>query len=156
MKFKIRSNSEQQTLKLAKLFASKATPKMVFLLSGNLGAGKTVFAQGFASGLNVKEIVNSPTFNIVKVYTSGRLPLYHIDAYRLEGNNKDIGLEEYIEAGGISLIEWPEYVKYILPKNKFSITIKNISENEREIEIEASGEKEIEVLTEVKKLWVTN
>lgn len=156
MKFKIRSTSEQQTLKLAKFFASKATPQMVFLLSGNLGAGKTVFAQGFASGLNVKEIVNSPTFNIVKVYTSGRLPLYHIDAYRLEGNNKDIGLEEYIESSGISLIEWPEYIKYILPKNKFSITIKNISENEREIEIEASGEKEIEVLTEVKKLWVTN
>ena len=154
MKLKIHTINAEQTVKLAATFAKNVHARSVFLLSGNLGSGKTTFAQGFAQGLEIKEIVNSPTFNIVKVYSSGRIPMFHIDAYRLEGNNKDIGLDEYIQSDGVSLIEWPEFVSQVLPKTFIKINFKIINEKEREITIEAVGEKEEKLINEVNKKWV--
>lgn len=156
MNFKLTTISVEETNKLAKLFANFINGRMVFLLSGNLGSGKTTFAKAFASSIGVKEIVNSPTFNIVKLYNSGKLPIVHIDAYRLENNKTDIGLEELTNSDSISLVEWPEHVKEILPKNYISILFKILDETKRELEIEANGLNEEKLLMEVKKKWATS
>jgi tRNA threonylcarbamoyladenosine biosynthesis protein TsaE len=156
MKIKFHTISSEQTTKLAELFAENVKNKILILLSGNLGSGKTTFAQGFAKGLGISEIVNSPTFNIVKIYNSGRVNFYHIDAYRLEGNKKDIGLNEYISSNGATIIEWPEYILHLIPKNKISVELKYDEENKRTIYVEAIGEEEKEILAEVNKKWATN
>jgi tRNA threonylcarbamoyladenosine biosynthesis protein TsaE len=156
MKIKFHTISSEQTLKLAELFAENVKNKVLIVLSGNLGSGKTTFAQGFAKGLGINEIVNSPTFNIVKIYNGGRLNLNHIDAYRLEGNKKDIGLSEYINSNGATIIEWPEYVSHLLPKNKITIELKHDDDSKRTITAEAVGEEEIELLAGVNKKWATN
>lgn len=156
MKIKFHTISSEQTFKLAELFAENVKNKVLIVLSGNLGSGKTTFAQGFAKGLGVKEIVNSPTFNIVKIYNSGRLLFNHIDAYRLENNKKDVGLSEYINSNSATIIEWPEYVSLLIPKNKISIEIRYEENDKRTMIVEAIGENEIELLAGVNKKWATN
>lgn len=156
MKIKFHTISSSQTIKLAELFAENVKNKVLILLSGNLGSGKTTFTQGIAKGLKINEIVNSPTFNIVKIYKSGRLDLHHIDAYRLEGNNQDIGLEEHINATGIAVIEWPEYIENLIPKNYIIIELKNDGDDKRTITVEAFGEQEKEIILGVNKKWATN
>jgi tRNA threonylcarbamoyladenosine biosynthesis protein TsaE len=156
MKIKFHTISSAQTSKLAQIFAENIKNKTIILLRGNLGSGKTTFAQGFAQGLGIKEIVNSPTFNIVKVYNYGKSFLYHIDAYRLENNQKDIGLNEYINSGGHVLIEWPEFVSKHIPKNNISIEIINEGDEKRTINVEANGESEKAIVMGVNKKWATN
>jgi tRNA threonylcarbamoyladenosine biosynthesis protein TsaE len=156
MKIKFHTISSAQTAKLAEMFAENLKNKTVILLRGNLGSGKTTFAQGFAKGLGIEEIVNSPTFNIVKVYSYGKNNLYHIDAYRLEDNQKDIGLSEYINSPGSVIIEWPEFVSSIIPKNNISIEIINDGEDKRTINVEANGELETAIVMGVNSKWVIN
>ncbi|WP_313352485.1 tRNA (adenosine(37)-N6)-threonylcarbamoyltransferase complex ATPase subunit type 1 TsaE, partial [Exiguobacterium sp.] len=95
-------NSLEETTALALELGRRAEAGMVITLDGDLGAGKTTFTQSFAKGLGVTRHVNSPTFTIMKVYT-GRLPLYHMDVYRLEGSGDDIGLEEYLNGEGVAV-----------------------------------------------------
>jgi tRNA threonylcarbamoyladenosine biosynthesis protein TsaE len=156
MKIKFHTISSAQTAKLAEMFAENLKNKTVILLRGNLGSGKTTFAQGFAKGLGIEEIVNSPTFNIVKVYSYGKNNLYHIDAYRLEDNQKDIGLSEYINSPGSVIIEWPEFVSSIIPKNNISIEIINDGDDKRTINVEANGELETSIVMGVNSKWVIN
>lgn len=110
------------------------------LLSGDLGAGKTTFTQGLAKGLDISKKVSSPTFTILKVY-QGRLPLYHIDAYRLEGLHQDLGFEELMEDEGITVIEWPDYMSDQLPGEYLRIDIKRKGEFARKFTFIAQGEK---------------
>ena len=105
MNYKVTSYSEQDTIDLAQNFESEKFKNMVICLDGDLGSGKTVFTKGFAHALEVDESVTSPTFNIIKEYTSGEMPLYHMDVYRLDGKVEDLGLEEYYKKGGICIIE---------------------------------------------------
>ena len=101
------SKSLNDTNKIGKLIASCLFKGAVISLDGDLGAGKTTFTKSLGEYLGVKEEISSPTFNILKCYFDGTLPLYHIDAYRLEdGINMDIGLEEVIEGDGVCVIEW--------------------------------------------------
>ena len=95
MDFKITTYSEEETIELAQNIESEKFPNMVICLRGDLGSGKTVFTKGFAQALEVKEDVTSPTFTIIKEYTSGEMPLYHMDVYRLDGKVDDLGIEEY-------------------------------------------------------------
>lgn len=130
------SYSKEETID----FANKMTPKIpngsVICFYGDLGAGKTTFVKGIAEALNIKERVQSPTFNIMKVYFNGDRPLIHIDAYRLAENNIDIGLDEYIGyEKGITVIEWPMYIEKLLPKSFIEINIRFVNENERIFEI---------------------
>lgn len=107
------TNSQTETINLAKCLGRALKPGSVIIAKGTLGAGKTVIAKGLALGLGIKQIVNSPTFNIMKVYNGPALKLYHIDAYRLEDKNavSDIGFDEAIgNPDGISFIEWPDYI----------------------------------------------
>ena len=125
MKQIIETNSPEETLALGRKLASEATPGQVFTLIGDLGVGKTVFTQGFATGLDIDEAICSPTFTIVQVYDSGRLPFYHFDVYRIGDIEEmdEIGYEDYIYGDGVSLIEWANLIEDILPESYTRVTI---------------------------------
>ena len=112
------SFSAGETARIAANFAQTAAPGDIICLSGPLGAGKTVFTQGFAQGLGYSGRVTSPTFTIMQIYEGGRIPLYHFDLYRLDGGAEElegIGYEEYFYAGGVCLVEWPEKAREAIP-----------------------------------------
>ena len=106
MNFKYITKSEKDTISLAQNFESEKFPNMVICLDGELGSGKTVFVKGFAKALGIEENITSPTFNLIKEYDSGELPLYHMDVYRLEEGDDSIGFSDYYHNGGITIIEW--------------------------------------------------
>ena len=124
MEFKVTSNNEYDTIELAQNLESEKFPNMIICLTGDLGSGKTVFAKGFANALGISEVVNSPTFTIIKEYLEGEMPLYHMDVYRLDGNTDGIGIEEYFHKNGVVIIEWAETIKDILPKERLEISFK--------------------------------
>ena len=141
------TNSIEETHALGRKLGENAKENMVFLMQGDLGAGKTTLTQGIAQGLGIKRNVTSPTFNIQKIY-QGRLTLYHIDAYRLEGLHQDLGFEEFLEDGGLTVIEWSEFLPDLLPEENLSIKI-TLGEGEtRNFEFVARG-KQYEDLLEV-------
>ncbi len=109
--------SPEETFLLGKELSLQAGPGDLILLEGDLGAGKTLFAQGFAQGLGVREHVNSPTFTLLQIYDSGRIPLYHFDLYRLESPEElfEVGAEEYFSGEGVCLVEWGERFASWLP-----------------------------------------
>ncbi len=145
MEYKYTTYSEEDTIELAQNIESEKFPNMVICLDGDLGSGKTIFTKGFAKSLEVEEEVTSPSFNIIKEYTSGELPLYHMDVYRLNGNADDLGLEEYYKKGGICIIEWAESIKDYLPDKRLDIRIKVVGENKRIFTIIPHGKKYEEV-----------
>ncbi len=130
MNYKITSTSEMDTIELAQNIESEKFPNMVICLIGDLGSGKTIFTKGLAASLEVKEEITSPTFNIIKEYTSGELPLYHMDVYRLDGNPNDIGIEDYYDKGGITVIEWADMIRDYLPEDRLEIKFRLSSEDE--------------------------
>lgn len=142
MKYTFISKSTHETEEFGAKLAPLLTIGTTILLRGDLGAGKTTFTKGVARGLHIIEKVNSPTFNIIKLYLKGDIPLFHIDAYRLEGNSDDIGLDEYIDGPGITVIEWPDYIKELLPENTLEITITHLSLEERTITIKGGTKYE--------------
>lgn len=130
MTYKITSRSERDTIELAQNIESEKFPNMVICLQGDLGSGKTIFTKGFASSLGIEEAVTSPTFNIIKEYTSGELDLYHMDVYRLDGKVDDLGIEEYYTKNGVVIIEWSDMIKDYLPEERLEIKIKISEEDE--------------------------
>jgi tRNA threonylcarbamoyladenosine biosynthesis protein TsaE len=141
--YKYISNNEEDTIELAQNIESEKFPNMVICLNGDLGVGKTVFTKGFAHALEVEEDITSPTFNIIKEYYSGQMPLFHVDAYRIEGNIEELGLEEYYHKKGIVIIEWSDLIEEYLPKKRLDIKIKlsETEEDTRIIYITPYGEK---------------
>ena len=112
------SDSAKDTFAFGQKLGREAVPGEIICLDGDLGVGKTVFTQGFAAGLGIDDYVNSPTFNIVKEYEGGRLPLYHFDVYRIgdPSEMEEIGYEDYFYGQGVSIIEWPGQIEELLPK----------------------------------------
>lgn len=131
MEYKYTSRSVDNTLTIAQNIESEKFPNMVICLEGELGSGKTVFTKGFASALGLKETITSPTFNIIKEYNDGELPLYHMDVYRLEEADESIGFQDYFTKGGVSIIEWADIIKDSLPDEKLVIKFKVIDEDTR-------------------------
>ena len=121
----IETNSFRETFEYASSLGMNARKGQLFLLSGDLGTGKTVFAQGFARGLGIDDYVNSPTFTIMQIYEGGRLPLYHFDVYRIGDCSEmdELDYEEYFYGEGVCLVEWAELIEDILPDNAVRITI---------------------------------
>lgn len=142
------SDSEELTKDIATKLAEQLEPGDVVTLSGNLGAGKTTFTKGIATGLGVKRAVTSPTFTIIKEY-KGRLPLYHIDAYRLEGSEEDIGFEEYIDGDGVTVIEWAGFIEDFIPQDRLEIMIEYNGETARTISFKPNGERYLSLLNTV-------
>ncbi len=141
--YKVTVHSEKETIELAQNIESEKFPNMVICLNGDLGSGKTVFAKGFAQAMAIND-VTSPTFNIIKEY-NGELPLYHMDVYRVENNVENLGLSEYFDKGGVSIIEWADMIEDYLPKERLEIEFKIIDENTRVLLIRAYGEKYINI-----------
>ncbi len=136
----VETNSAYETFELGKRLGSEAKAGEIICLNGDLAVGKTVFTQGFASGLGITEPISSPTFTIVQEYTKGRLPLYHFDIYRLSDISEldEIGYEEYFFSDGVCLVEWGNLFPEIFPEQTTYITIKKKMEkgfDYREIEI---------------------
>lgn len=119
------TTSEEETYEIGRKFGAEAGPGSVFALEGDLGAGKTVFAKGFAAGLGITEVISSPTFTILQIYDSGRLELYHYDAYRIEDPSEmeEIGYADYFYGEGTCLVEWPGNIAEYFPEHYTKITI---------------------------------
>ena len=143
MEYKITTYSEEETIELAQNIESEKFPNMVICLRGDLGSGKTVFTKGFAKAMEIKEEVTSPTFNIIKEYTSGEMPLFHMDVYRLDGKVDELGIEEYFTKKGVTIIEWADMIPDYLPDRRLDIRIKSSEEDEdkRTITITPYGKK---------------
>lgn len=137
------SNSEQDTKNFAKKLASKLNKGDVIVLTGELGAGKTKFTEGFLSYFDLEDEISSPTFTIVNEYKNEKATIYHFDVYRLEDTDEfyAIGGDEYFEKG-ICIIEWGELIKYALPKKHIHIFLEkdDQDENKRKLIIETHGD----------------
>lgn len=116
-------SSSEETRRAGSLLAPLLLPGDVIALRGDLGAGKTTFVGGVAKALGTRDEVISPTFNIMKCYFDAKPALYHIDAYRLEGQMIDIGLDEAIEGDGVSFIEWPDFIRPLIPEDHLEIEL---------------------------------
>ena len=140
MEYKITTRNERETIELAQNFESEKFPNMIICLDGELGSGKTIFTKGIANALEIDQNITSPTFTIIKEY-EGELPLYHMDVYRLNGNTDGVGIEEYFHKGGVTVIEWADTIKNILPKERLDIKFKIVDENKRILILKPYGKK---------------
>ena len=140
------SHSSLHTERLGERLGGLARPGDVFALSGELGAGKTVFVRGLARGMGVRGPVSSPTFVLVHEY-DGAVPLYHVDFYRLEpGQVGSVGWEEYLDLGGVVAVEWPDRVGGALPEDRLDVRIEHVAESKRRVTLEAHGKRAEEML----------
>jgi tRNA threonylcarbamoyladenosine biosynthesis protein TsaE len=141
MNYKYTSRNETDTLEIAQNIESEKFPNMVICLNGELGSGKTVFVKGFAQALGITENITSPTFNLVKEYLYGEMPLYHMDVYRLEGSSDNVGFDDYFNKNGVSIVEWSDLIADILPDERLEIEFKVINENTRLLVFKPFGKK---------------
>ncbi len=142
------TKTRKETQDLAYRLGEIVKANTLITLSGDLGAGKTTFTQGLARGLGIDKKVTSPTFTIMKEYM-GRLPLYHIDAYRLENITQDLGFDEYIESDGVCVIEWANFIEYVLPEELLNIEFTINDDDSRTLKLKAYGERYEEVIAEL-------
>ena len=142
MNYKIISNSDMDTIELAQNIESEKFPNMVICMEGDLGSGKTLFTKAFSKSMGISENITSPTFNIIKEYDGEEgYKLYHMDVYRLSESKEDIGISEYFNKGGVTIIEWADLISDILPKDRLDIRIKIVDENKRVFYITPHGEE---------------
>ena len=141
MDYKYTSRNENDTLEIAQNMESEKFPNMVICLIGELGSGKTVFVKGFAQALGITENITSPTFNLVKEYLHGEMPLYHMDVYRLEGSLDNVGFDDYFNKNGVSIVEWSDLISDILPEERLEIEFKVVNENTRLLVFKPYGKK---------------
>ena len=142
------TESVNETLAIGKKLGRLLSPGDVILLTGELGAGKTCLVKGIADGLGIKGTrITSPTFIIINEYT-GKIPLYHIDLYRIGSieDLRDIGMEELVYGKGVTAIEWAERIKDTLPDERMEITLKWVDDKSRTIKINAFGRHHREIL----------
>jgi tRNA threonylcarbamoyladenosine biosynthesis protein TsaE len=145
------TESEEETRAVGEALGRRLGPGDVVCLAGPLGAGKTTLAQGIARGLGVEEVVNSPTFTLAQEY-GGRLPVYHLDVYRLSGPEEaaDLALNEMFEAGGVVMIEWPERIAPLLPADRLEICLERQGDARR-LTASAHGARAAAILAALKK-----
>lgn len=153
MKTEFIVENEGETCELAKIISGYCFSGFLITLNGELGAGKTRFSKALGENLGIKQNITSPTFNILKCYFDGKLPLYHIDAYRLEDIKQDLGFEEYIEGDGVCLIEWSIFIEYLLPEEYLNIEIYILEDDKRKFVIEAKGSKYEDIIKEIVDVW---
>ncbi len=146
------TRSPEETQKIGVRLGELALPGDVFLLVGDLGVGKTCLTQGIAWGLNIKEYAASPSFVLIREL-QGRLPLYHIDFYRLDHLEEiaDLGLDDYLYGKGVSVVEWAEKGFRLLPEEHLLIEIDYLSDGERRLELKPSGKRYKEMVAKLKQ-----
>lgn len=136
----IKINDLESMAHFAELLAKHLSAGDIILLNGDLGAGKTTLTQFIGKAMGVKRNINSPTFNIIKSYQGSAFKLHHMDCYRLEDSEEDLGFDEYFEDEAVTLIEWSEFIESFLPTNHLTINIKTLNETTRNIEMKAVGQ----------------
>lgn len=143
MNFTIKVNNIEETERLAESLAHNLSADDTLLLSGDLGTGKTTFTQFLGKNLGVRRHMTSPTFNIIKSYTSPikECQIHHMDCYRLEGSDEDLGFDEYFDGTSIVIVEWPQYIEEFLPEEYIAITIEHVDETSRRFKISATPTK---------------
>ncbi len=149
---KLTSHSPEETQSFGKELGHLTRAGDVILLMGNLGAGKTCLTQGIAWGLDIDGYARSPSFVVVNEY-KGRLPMYHIDLYRLDNIAEiaDLGLDDYLYGKGLCVVEWADKALDLMPSQNLLIKIKLLGENERELELTNHGQRYKEMLADIKK-----
>jgi len=147
--YKLTMHNEEETICLAQNLESEKFPNMVICLYGDLGSGKTVFAKAFGHAMGIDGVTSS-TFNIIKEY-NGELPLYHMDVYRVDNNVENLGIEEYFEKGGVTIIEWADLIEDYLPEERLDIKFKVINEDTRVLLLRPYGEEYVRVCEDI--LW---
>jgi tRNA threonylcarbamoyladenosine biosynthesis protein TsaE len=154
MSLRLVTHSPEETQHLGTQIGKLARAGDVILLVGGLGSGKTCLAQGIAWGLGIAEYATSPSFVLIREY-QGRLPLYHIDFYRLDRIEEviDLGLEDYLCGEGVCVVEWAEKALAALPQEHLLVELEHLSENERRLCLQAKGERYRGLLTELRGKW---
>lgn len=142
------SQNEEETAQFAQKLAQMLSSRDVLALEGDLGAGKTAFTKGLAKGLGVSRTVNSPTFTIIKEYM-GRLPLFHMDVYRVSESEEDLGFDEYFEGDGVTVVEWAHIIKDQLPDEILTIYIYRLGDTSRRIVLEPKGDRYVKLCKEI-------
>lgn len=137
----IKINNLQDLAHFAKTLTARLQAGDLILLNGDLGAGKTTLSQMIGKQLGVKRNINSPTFNIIKSYKGTTLKFHHMDCYRLEDSEEDLGIEEYFEDHAVTVIEWSEFIQDLLPAEHLTINLTVTGEETRELTLEASGDR---------------
>ncbi|QEA54279.1 tRNA (adenosine(37)-N6)-threonylcarbamoyltransferase complex ATPase subunit type 1 TsaE [Loigolactobacillus coryniformis] len=150
--FKYTVASDAATQQVGAAVGRLVQPGSVIFLQGDLGAGKTTFTKGLASALGIQQYVKSPTFTLIREYTAGRIPLYHMDVYRLEnGGGDELGLEEYFNGDGVSVVEWPQFIEDEWPAEYLQITINKSATNDeqRELVFQPQGQRYAALVTQL-------
>ena len=147
MSITIQTTSQEETMKIGELLAKDAFPNSTIILSGDLGAGKTTFTKGLAKGLDIHQMIKSPTYTIVREY-EGRLPLYHLDVYRIEGDADSIDLDEFLFGSGVTVIEWGHLLGEDLPDSYLELEILKEDEG-RQLRFNAQGHRAEQLLKEL-------
>jgi len=147
----LQTHSPRQTQEIGKVLGRNAAAGDLFLLAGGLGVGKTCLTQGIAQGLEVQEHARSPTFVLVSQYT-GRLPMYHIDLYRLDNLEEiqDLGLEEYLDESGVCVVEWAEKALHLFPPQHLSIQMDYLGKRTRRLIFTAPDEHHQRLIEAIK------
>jgi tRNA threonylcarbamoyladenosine biosynthesis protein TsaE len=155
MELELVTGSPEGTQDLGRRIGELARPGDVFLLVGELGSGKTCLTQGIAWGLGIKGHALSPTFVIMREM-HGRLPLYHVDLYRLERieETQDLGLDDYFYGEGVCVVEWAEKGLSLMPRGHLLIEIEYISDSGRRLRLKPSGQRYLELVAELSKIMV--
>ncbi|WP_078429383.1 tRNA (adenosine(37)-N6)-threonylcarbamoyltransferase complex ATPase subunit type 1 TsaE [Alkalihalobacterium alkalinitrilicum] len=147
-KYTFISQSPDDTYKFGEQLAQQLMAGDVITLEGDLGAGKTSFTKGIGKGLGVQRVINSPTFTIIKEY-KGSIPLYHMDVYRLEDSEEDLGFDEYFEGEGVTVVEWASRIEEMLPEERLDIYIYHNGNDKRTFELRPKGERFISLCKEL-------
>jgi tRNA threonylcarbamoyladenosine biosynthesis protein TsaE len=152
-RLEIISHSPEETQKFGGEIGKLAQPADIFLLIGGLGAGKTCLTQGIAWGLGVKEYAASPSFVVIRELY-GRLPLYHIDFYRLDNLEEiaELGLDDYLYGDGVCVVEWAEKGMNLLPPEHLLIEMGYLSDTERSLKLKPSGQRYQKIVTQLKNV----
>lgn len=147
-----------KTEELAKVIGEVALPGDNLVLTGDLGAGKTTLTKGIARGLGIEQMIKSPTYTIIREYDQGRLPLYHMDIYRVAASGADLGLDEYFEGEGLSVIEWGNLLEEALPEDYLELILeKSDTDLEyRYVKLQAYGEQSEAFKQRIVEKWRQN
>jgi tRNA threonylcarbamoyladenosine biosynthesis protein TsaE len=146
--FELNTTNSEETSTFAEDLAQFLQPGDVITLEGDLGAGKTTFTKGLAKGLGVKRTVNSPTFTIIKEY-KGRLPLYHMDVYRVTDACEYLGFDEYFEGDGVTVVEWAHLIEEQLPSDRLTIFLYREEGDQRKIVLVPKGTRYEQLCKEI-------
>ncbi len=150
--------SPEETLQFARIIGAVAASGDNLILTGDLGAGKTTLTKGIAQGLGIEQMIKSPTYTIIREYQEGRLPLYHMDVYRISEGAGDLGLDEYFEGDGLSVIEWGNLLEQDLPQTYLEVVLTKDEEDtqKRYVTFHAYGLQGEKLMTRILTKWEEN